>query len=132
MTDSSDRIVGLVQLTGVQFRAVQAEMAALQQQEARLRRSLAQLIETRQTRSVAICASQDVALIAGADLRWHRWVDQRRAVINAELAQTLSAKERCRSRLQRAFGRDQATLALRDRVKEQQRMIAMRRGVYES
>lgn len=132
MTDDMKRLAGLVQLTGAQFRAVEAEMTALQQQEAQLRNSLAQLMKRRQTSSVSTCASETAAMIAGSDVRWQQWVDQRRAVINAELAKVLVAKEKCRSRLQRAFGRDQATQALRNRIEKQQQAVALRRRTYES
>lgn len=125
-------IAGLVQLTGVHFRSIQSEMAAILQQEARLRRNLAQLIASRQNRTTGLPKADDAAMIAGADVRWHQWVDQRRAVINGELALVLAAKESCRAKLQRAFGRDMATRNLQDRVEEAQLLIRKRRSDYES
>lgn len=126
------QIAGLAQLTGMHYRSVQSEMASILQQEARLRRNLAHLIESRQKRATGSTNANDAATIAGADVRWHQWVDQRRAVINGELALVLSAKESCRTKLQRAFGRDMAIQTLQNQLEEAQRSIRRRRNDYAS
>ncbi|MBE0413786.1 hypothetical protein [Yoonia sp.] len=110
------QLAELVELTAVQFRAIQSEMAALLQKEARLRRNLAQLIESRKVRAASGFPADDAAAVAWADLHWHQWVDQRRAIINGELAQVLSEKDTCKMKLTRAFGRDMATRALQNKV----------------
>jgi len=128
--NDTKQITNIKQLTGLNFRAAQSEMAALLQQEARLRTNLADLIESRRARAMQSGLPDDPAMIAGADLRWHRWVDQRRAIINGELAQILSAKESCRAKLQRAFGRDQAAQAMSEREARAQLQISKRRSDY--
>lgn len=122
----------LTELTGVHFRAVQAEFAGIVEREKRLRQNLAQLIESRQSRSAQLPQPGDGALVAGADMRWQQWVDQRRAVINGELARVMVLKESCRARLQLAFGRDQATKALQERAVQARLQTHRRRGAYES
>lgn len=131
MTRKRD-IAGLVQLTQLHFQAAQSEMAAVLAQEARLNENLAQLMESREALAAAPRDAAEPALIAGADLRWNQWVDQRRAVINAELAQCQISKERCRNKLREAFGRSQASAALEARAAKTIEMAAKRRSAYES
>ena len=122
----------LAELTGGHFRAAQAEFAGLLERETRLRQNLSQLIENRQSRVAQSPQPGDVALIAGADMRWQQWVDQRRAVINGELARVMAMKESCRAKLKLAFGRDQATKALQKRAAQARLQTSRRRGNYES
>jgi len=131
MTNKTD-INGLVILSGLGFRAAQGEMATLLGKETALRQNLEQLTLSRQNQAQASRQSDDPALISGADIRWHRWVDKRRTTINTELAQILAEKEICRTRLARAFGRDQAAQALLKNATRSQRRAAIRRQTYES
>ena len=82
--------------------------------EKRLRDNLAQLVQEKR-RTIERDVPDDAARAAGADIRWHRWVDERRAIINIELAQVLSEKLECQRSLARAFGRDQAVATLLDK-----------------
>ena len=122
----------LVQITGVALRAQQAELVAIQRHEEDLRLNLAQLTASKSTQAQSNRASDDAALVAGADMRWHLWVDQRRALINAELARVLAQKENCREKLKRAFGRDQAAVALKVRHASTRETLKRRRRAYES
>lgn len=126
------QLAKLQHMTGLKFRATQSEMATLRAREAALRRNLEHLVQTRRTQAQAPRAADDAALVAGADIRWHRWVDQRRAVINHELAQVLAQKAACRVRLQKAFGKDQAAQALQKQAEAVVRQRVMRRAAYES
>ena len=126
------QLEGLAQLSAVQFRAAQAEMAALLEQEAALRQNLRELVQSKTALSRAARQPDEAAVVAGADMRWHQWVDQRRAVINIELARVIALKENCRARLKLAFGRDQAIQTLRNQSKETRRYAAQRRQDYES
>lgn len=106
------RVKGLGQVTNLKYRAHQTEMATLLAREASLRRNLADLVSERDATAAVRRSSDDPALIAGALIRWHAWVDQRRATINGELAQVLAKKAECAQRLRHAFGKDQVAQAL--------------------
>lgn len=129
---ATHRIRGLLPVSQARFRAAQARMTALLAREAGLEKNLMQLTESRQNLSRSPRQPNDAALIAGADLHWQRWVDQRRATINAELAQLRVLKENCRADLQRAFGQDQVLHALVRRAEEDDRSALRRRASYES
>ena len=108
------RLVRLKTLTAVQFVAAQSTSASLAAREKGLRDNLAQLVQEKR-RTIERDVPDDAARAAGADIRWHRWVDERRAIINIELAQVLSEKLECQRSLARAFGRDQAVATLLDK-----------------
>lgn len=122
----------LCQLSAIRYRAVQAEMAEIVGREDGLRRNLAQLTAQKRARFDNQSYDADTALRGGADIRWHRWVDQRRATINAELAQVLAQKAECRRKMQSAFGRDQAMQALQTQAKASAKQLRQRRDRYES
>ncbi|WP_322891193.1 MULTISPECIES: hypothetical protein [unclassified Yoonia] len=129
MTRSTDRVGELAVLTGLALRAAQAEMAELKAREADLRQNLTDLLaqKTRDPRP-----QNDPALIAGADLRWQQWVDQRRATVNAELAQVLAQIDNRQRRLRGLFGRDQAARALVEKARKDDRSNRLRSMDYES
>ena len=122
----------LSQLTGVMLRSVQSEMAELSQREADLRRNLAQLVQTKRARAAAQSSIVDAAILAGADVRWLHWVDQRRATINTELAQVLAQQEACRAKLKNVFGRDRAVHEIVKRMQTDSRILHQRRAYYVS
>ncbi|WP_341367488.1 hypothetical protein [Yoonia sp. BS5-3] len=132
MGDDISDLKGLTVLSGLSFRAAQARMAALLEREARLRRNLLQLTESRSAQAQASRAPDEAALVAGADIRWHHWVDQRRAVINTELAQVLALQENCRAALKEAFGREQAAQSLFERAAREGSRKRKRQENYES
>lgn len=132
MTDEATRFEGLAALSGLTFRAAQARMAKLLAREADLRRNLAQLTESRSAQARASRAPNEAALVAGADIRWHHWVDQRRAIINTELAQVLALQDNCRVALKQAFGRDQAAQTLLRNAAQSEKVKKQRRTLYES
>ncbi|MEL6839622.1 MAG: hypothetical protein AAFP85_10040 [Pseudomonadota bacterium] len=132
MNDDLERLEGLTQIAGLAFRAAQAEMATLARREADLRRNLAQLTESKSTLARSARRSDEAALIAGADMRWHQWVDQRRATINAELAQVFALMENCREKLRQAYGKDQAAEALFEHALLGARTRRRKRSDYES
>lgn len=131
MKQSKD-MAGLIQISELQYRTAQADMARIRAREEDLRRKLAQLIESKSAQAITTQRPDAAALIAGADIRWHRWVDQRRAAINAELARVLALKENSRVRLQTAFGRDRAMQKLSEQMLKSQKAKHTRRQSYES
>ncbi|KJZ21154.1 hypothetical protein [Loktanella sp. S4079] len=121
----------LAKLTAVELGYVQAEMARLVQGEARLRQNLIQLQQRQEAQPPASATTEFVATPA-VHLRWQRWVDQRKSVINTELAQILAQKENCAAKLRSVFGRDQAAQKLVEKLQERQKLTNQRKQYYES
>ena len=117
-----ERMRALKMLTAAQFSRVQSQLASLTVKEKRLRDNLAQLVSEKRNNAER-CDIGDVARAAGADVRWHKWVDERRAVINTELAHVLGQKLECQYKLRRAFGKDQAL----DKLVQRQRILVAQR-----
>ncbi|HEV8034698.1 hypothetical protein [Yoonia sp.] len=122
-----DRIKALVQVSALRFQADQARLAQLLAKERDLRKNLQDLVRQRNARAASATRADDPATIAGADVQWHAWVDQRRKTINTELAQLLAQKSDCLARVQRSFGQDQAAQELLKKVQ-----MARLRPRYES
>lgn len=115
------RLKALVALSGMRFQADQAKLAQLQAKERALRQNLQDLVQQRRARSLSATDTVDPATIAGADVQWHSWVDQRRKTINAELAQLLAQIADSQARLRKSFGQDQAAQQLLAKVQAAQR-----------
>lgn len=127
-----DRGAALPQVTGLILQKARADLATLQQKAGGLRRNLADLGAQRADWAQVARPADDPALIAGADLRWQQWADQRRAAINNELAQVMAQIALAQQRLQRAFGRDQAAQALARQAVKNRAVQKSRRAGYES
>ena len=126
----SERLKDLAQLralTDAKFVAVQSEMAALQQKERAVRAQLSDLVVRRAAAAQRLQGGEDAAAAAGADVRWHRWIDQRRKKLNQELSAILSDKVAIRVQLQKSFGRNEALRLLGLRLKEIARLEQSRR-----
>lgn len=123
---------GLARLTALEFHATQTRFAEIAQREARLRQNLTQLSQHKVSAPHAALNMHEAAFAADANVRWQQWVDQRRAVINTELAQVLALKENYRVRLATAFGRDQAAQAMVNRFIQERKTQTARRQSYES
>ena len=126
------RLSALTAVTELKLQAARARLAEVATREAALRDNLAQLEQTRRNPADLLDRTPDPATIAGADLRWQRWADQRRAAITAELARVLAEKAQATRALARAFGRDAAARGLQDKADAAARQIAARRAAYES
>ncbi len=113
MSNRLAELAGFARVTGAAFDAEQARMAALRRREAELRETIADLDRPRHDPTTPI--EDDAALRAGADLNWQLWVDTRRSALNVELARCLVAQADARIVLSRAFGRNQAAQAIRDK-----------------
>lgn len=117
----------LKHLTEAQMMAAQSKMANLQAREKGLRDNLSGLVVQR--RQAAICTTlDDAATAAGANMRWQKWADAKRAVINMELAAVLGQKANAQANLKRAFGKDQALGALIERQSRAARALQLRRA----
>lgn len=131
MTQHSD-LVNLARLSAVKLDAEQAKMAETLRRETSIRESLANLDRRRQSRFDATIQADDTALIAGADIRWHQWIDQRRIVLNTELAQVLALKDGHKKTLRTAFGRDQAINTIKSRAAKARDLSQKRKSDYMS
>lgn len=113
-------------LTEAKWNAEQAKLAKLLQREAEVAQQMSDLVVDRGRSSQAPRVAGDAALRAGADVRWHRWIDSRRELLGQELAQIRAQKEYQISALRVAFGRHQVVERLMNkaRAKEQKKMDA--------
>jgi hypothetical protein len=130
--DQVKQAKGLAQLTDIALHAAQAKMAEIVAREMGLRDNLSQLVEHQETPARAPVTMVDAAFAADANVRWQQWVDQRRTVINTELAQVLALKANCRTDLAKAFGRNQAAQALIGQLGKTRVKRALRRSYDES
>lgn len=121
------QLKGLRKLAALQFQARQKEMAELHQQEAALQQNLADLLGDRAARDAVKAGAADPAMRAGADVRWHAWIDQRRAVINQELAKVRARMAALEPKLRRAFGKDLVAQHLQKTAQKDARRAAARR-----
>ncbi|MBP1805074.1 hypothetical protein [Rubellimicrobium aerolatum] len=96
--------------------AAEARLARLRQEETELRRQIGALDSARRARAAEALAT-DVALRAGADLRWEGWIEGRSAALGAELARLRARIEVARDDLARAFGRRTAIETLAEDVR---------------
>lgn len=122
----------LSRLTAAALLAAQSEMAAAKAREAELREKLKSLDVSRSARAVSTLDQVDTALIAGADSQWLTWVEQRRRLINTELARCLVTQDHCQQRVRQTFGRDQALIALEKERQVRAKKDAARRADYTS
>lgn len=103
---------GLADLTQLRFAATEAKLSGILQREKALRAQLAMLHEDRHASAQAERVATEPAFRAGADIRWHQWIEHRRAVLNQELAQTLAHRERQLKQVREAFGKNEAVKEL--------------------
>jgi hypothetical protein len=122
----------LAKLTALEFGVVQAKFSDIVKREDDLRLNLAQLLQRKRESRPTAQNLREAAFDSEANVRWQQWVDQRRLVINTELAQVLALKENCRLNLTRAYGRDQAAQAVIKTLTRTRKMRALRKLNYES
>lgn len=132
MTRKTGAISALQDVTGLALRVAQAELNVLKAKEESLRRNLVDLTVQKALIARKPRTTADPALIAGAEMRWQRWADQRRAAINVELAQVLALIDQSEHRLRRIFGRDQVAQALTRQVSQENALRIRRRAFYVS
>lgn len=130
--NSKQQLKELLLITQAAFQIAQMDLAKLRHQEAELVKTLRSLSDSLRARANSELSQADAALMAGADVNWQSWVEQRRQLLNQELALCLAAQERFRDAAQKAFGREQAVLALAKRSAKLQDVASARRGYYTS
>lgn len=122
----------VVAISSVLFQAAQSKLAQAVKRENDLRNMLAKLEQSRNDRASANLLDTDVALIAGADLRWQTWVDQRRSSVNQELAKCLAAQDQLREVARRAFGKEQSAIKVRQNFIDEAKRISIKKNAYPS
>lgn len=110
-------------IADVAFEAERTKLAKLNLREASLRQTLRDLDQARSDRSNMASRMDEPAVIAGADMQWHRWIDHRRSVLNTELAQVLALKSRQLAQVQKLFGRQQALTGLLDQARKRREIL---------
>jgi len=127
MKREKTELAGLARLADAAFGAEQARMGALRRRESDIRGTIAALDAQRKARAASL-SDADPALMAGADMLWHGWIDSRRSALNLELARNLADQAAARAALRRAFGRKQASEELVNRADASARLAAGRRS----
>lgn len=120
----------ITELMGMQVAASQSRLRQIRLREARLLTLLSELdahtsTPTHQNNEVQIGDFLN-------DIRLRRWVDQRRASVNTELAQTRTLIAMAQADLTRHFARQQAADALVEAKKHEQRIAAKRKAYWAS
>ena len=114
------------------FQAERAALVKFANRETELRTQLADLAAAKSENAQQSGRENEPAFIAGADLQWYRWIDQRRELLNRELAQVLAQKMRQQEKLRLAFGRHQAAKSVVEVATKKAAMIANWRANYMS
>lgn len=108
-------LAAIAALSDAACAAAEARMGVLQSEADRLQDQLAELDAQRRARA-AVATVEDAALRVGVDLRWERWVSQRRAALVAALLRQRALIEDERLALRRALGRRMASRELAERA----------------
>ncbi len=110
--------------------AAQANLSNEMRREQDLRTALDRLSESRTARTHFLEQCTDTALVAGADGPWRTWIEQRRALINSELARCLARQAVLREKASLAFGRCQSVQEVTKVILEEQKKTEARRNLY--
>lgn len=108
------KVARLQKIARIASEREQAKMARLTARSVALARQLTDLEAQIAARARAL--PDDLALQAGADLVWQRWIDVRKIAINAERARLAYQIAEERQHLARALGRAQVTEKMAQRV----------------
>ncbi len=128
----TEQLRDLLQVAEVAFAAEQAKLAQLSRAETELRDQLSSLASSRQSRIEGAGAQATPAARAGAEVRWHRWIDTRREALNRELAQNLAKRAKLIAAVRLAFGRKEALTALVARARANEVQQKARRSDHTS
>jgi hypothetical protein len=125
---SNKKLLEIERLLDSVFESERVALASLARKEQELRQKLADLSNAKHEKLVGQEAGNNLALVTDVDMKWHRWIDQRRETMNRELAQVLALKLDQEPRLKIAFGRREACRSLVKNGKAAAKALASRRG----
>lgn len=109
------KLQSLHRVTEMALNTKQARVAALRDQSNALKQQITDLDQAVLARGHKAGQSQsDVALQAGVDLVWHRWIEGRKIAINTERARLEAEIDKARAEMAREFGRHRVVETLRD------------------
>jgi hypothetical protein len=98
----------LLKLTALVRDAAEAELSALARKDRALCDALARLQSDRARSRAGFPEGLDPATRAGAEVAWHRWIEERSAAINRERARLQVQMANARARFSTALGRQNA------------------------
>lgn len=114
---SGDRLDQLATVAEALYLREHRGIRSILEQEAMLRRQLAQLSD----QDAQARRSNDAAIQAlGADVLWQQWLSRTRRRLNTDLALVMARKLSAMNGLRAAFGRQQAARSLRDGARDAQ------------
>lgn len=122
MSHSLNATTRLLPLLEMAFQAEQMKMAKIVQRIAVLKGKLKEI--DRPMRSEPLSAANR----AGADLRWDAWAQERKKVINQELALALRDREQARDQMIAALSKLEAAKKMQASAVSQARQTAIRRA----
>ncbi len=126
MAVKADQLADLLDLAQVAFASEQSKLAALSRRESAIRAQLETLIQSR-AQSALLKDAESAAMKAGAEVRWHRWIDTRRETLNRELAQVMALRAQSVAAVRRAFGKKEALAGLLSQSKAADKLQRARR-----
>lgn len=121
MSRALDEIERLLPLLEMAFQAEQVKMARIAARIAELKEQLVQLDRPNETESFS------AAKRAGADMRWATWAEQRKTLINREMALAAQERERVRSGVASALSKLEAARQVHARALLDAKRTAARR-----
>lgn len=123
MSDALTEIDRLLPLLEMAFQAEQVKMGRIAARIAQLKDQIAQLDRPKATDGFS------AATRAGADVRWATWVQQRKTLINQELAAAAQEKERARVAVAAALSKLEAARQVHARALLDARRAQARRPI---
>jgi len=104
---SSD-LSALERVFDLKFETAQNKLMQHRKQIADVKAKLQELTDARTRYLQKERTEADAATIAGADVQWQRWIDQRRKDLNIDLARLLAEEDGLAKTLKKAFGKQVA------------------------
>lgn len=123
MKDALNEIERLLPLLEMAFQVEQVKMAKIAARIAELKQQLVQLDRPKETDTFS------AATRAGADMRWATWVQQRKSLINQEMALAAQERERARSGVASALSKLEAARQVHARALLDAQRLAARRVI---
>lgn len=123
MTDTLREIERLLPLLEMAFQAEQVRMVKIASRIAELKDQIEQLDRPRPS------ATFSAATLAGADMRWATWAQQRKTLINQEMAVAAQKREQCRADVAAALSKLEAAREVRARALLDARRLQSRRSI---
>ena len=126
MNGSQYEVLRLIPVLDAAYQSKQLVMAKITKRIEELNEQLKKLERPEETDTSEISP----ATMAGADLNWHAWAQDRKKLINHELALAFRDKEIARVELGKALAKLEATKGILKSLQVKQRQLTLRRTNY--